>query len=72
MPPRTAKGARVAAVAGSAGTSSRERILAEAERIFNALAENGNVKMPIQKTFWASRFGMAVDRFGTPWMINCE
>jgi len=45
---------------------------AEAERIFNALAENGNVKMPIQKTFWASRFGMAVDRFGTPWMINCE
>jgi PhnB protein len=45
---------------------------AEAERIFHALAENGQVKMPIQKTFWASRFGMAVDRFGTPWMINCE
>jgi PhnB protein len=28
--------------------------------------------MPIQQTFWAQRFGMLVDRFGTPWMINCE
>jgi PhnB protein len=44
----------------------------EAERIFLALAENGTVRMPIQKTFWASRFGMLVDQFGTPWMINCE
>jgi PhnB protein len=44
----------------------------EAERIFHALAENGTVRMPIQKTFWASRFGMLVDQFGTPWMINCE
>ncbi len=45
---------------------------AEAERIFHALAENGSVRMPIQKTFWAERFGMLVDRFGIPWMINCE
>ncbi len=45
---------------------------AEADRIFNALAENGSVRMPIQKTFWAERFGMLVDRFGTPWMINCS
>jgi PhnB protein len=44
----------------------------EAERIFHALAANGTVKMPIQQTFWASRFGMLVDQFGTPWMINCE
>jgi PhnB protein len=44
----------------------------EAERIFKALAEKGNVKMPIQETFWAQRFGMLVDQFGTPWMINCE
>ncbi|MBW4667535.1 MAG: VOC family protein [Cyanomargarita calcarea GSE-NOS-MK-12-04C] len=43
----------------------------EAERIFHALAENGTVKMPFQETFWAKRFGMAIDRFGTPWMINC-
>ena len=45
---------------------------AEAERIFHALAEGGAVRMPIGETFWAVRFGMLVDRFGTPWMINCE
>ena len=44
----------------------------EAERIFNALAENGQVHMPFQETFWALRFGMCVDQFGTPWMVNCE
>jgi PhnB protein len=45
---------------------------AEAERIFKALAENGDVKMPLQQTFWAERFAMVVDQFGTPWIINCE
>jgi PhnB protein len=45
---------------------------AEAERIFHALAEGGNVTMPIQETFWARRFGMLTDRYGTPWMVNCE
>jgi PhnB protein len=45
---------------------------ADAERIFHALAEGGNVTMPIAETFWANRFGMLVDKFGTPWMINCE
>jgi PhnB protein len=44
---------------------------AEAERIFHALAENGTVQMPLQETFWAARFGMLIDRFGIPWMINC-
>lgn len=44
----------------------------EAERIFAALSENGTVQMPIQSTFWAARFGMLVDQFGIPWMINCE
>jgi PhnB protein len=44
---------------------------AEAERVFNALARNGNVQMPLQETFWAARFGMLIDQFGTPWMINC-
>jgi PhnB protein len=44
---------------------------AKADRIFQALADRGTIKMPIQQTFWASRFGMVVDRFGTPWMINC-
>jgi PhnB protein len=45
---------------------------AEADRVFQALAENGAVKIPIQETFWAARFGMLVDRFGIPWMINCD
>jgi PhnB protein len=44
----------------------------DGERVFNALSENGTVKMPFQQTFWAKGFGMLVDRFGTPWMINCE
>jgi PhnB protein len=43
-----------------------------AERIFQALAENGKVAMPLQETFWAARFGVLVDRFGIPWSINCE
>ena len=45
---------------------------AEAERLFNALAEKGEIRMPLEKTFWSPRFGMLVDRFGIPWMINCE
>lgn len=45
---------------------------AEADRIFEAFSEGGQVTKPIQETFWAHRFGMLVDRFGTPWMINCE
>ena len=45
---------------------------AEAERIFNALVANGTVRMPLQKTFWAVRFGMLIDQFGVPWMVNCE
>ena len=45
---------------------------AEAERTFHALADGGTVGMPIQETFWASRFGTVTDRFGIPWMINCE
>jgi PhnB protein len=45
---------------------------AQAERIFHALAAGGTVHMPIGETFWAIRFGMLVDRFGTPWMVNCE
>jgi PhnB protein len=46
--------------------------VAEAERLFNALAGNGTVQMPLQKTYWAERFGMLTDRFGIPWMINCD
>ena len=45
---------------------------AEAERIFGDLGEGGSVTMPIAETFWARKFGMLTDRFGVPWMINCE
>ena len=45
---------------------------AEAERVFNSLAENGTVQVPLQETFWALRFGGLVDQFGIPWLINCE
>jgi PhnB protein len=44
----------------------------EAERVFHALADKGQVTMPIGETFWARRFGMLVDQFGIPWMVNCE
>ena len=43
---------------------------AEAERIFAGLSEGGVVMMPLGETFWAQRFGMLTDRFGTPWMVN--
>ena len=39
---------------------------------FVTLSEKATVQMPIQKTFWAARFGMLVDQFGTPWMVNGE
>jgi PhnB protein len=45
--------------------------VSEAERVFGALSEKGSVTMPLQQTFWATRFGMLVDRFGIPWMVNC-
>lgn len=44
----------------------------EAERVFNALAVGGSITMPLDQTFWAARFGMLVDQFGVPWMVNCE
>ena len=46
--------------------------VAEAERVFRELAANGTIVMPLEKTFWAERFGMVVDRFGIPWLVNCE
>jgi PhnB protein len=45
---------------------------ADAERIFHELAKEGRVVAPLEKTFWAPLFGMVVDRFGIPWLINCE
>ncbi len=42
----------------------------EARRRFDALAEGGNVTMPLGESFWAQAFGMLTDRFGVPWVVN--
>ena len=44
--------------------------VAEGRHLFDALAQGGQVVMPFEATFWSPGFGMARDRFGTPWMIN--
>jgi PhnB protein len=44
--------------------------VAEANKVFAALAEGGKITMPIGKTFWVEAFGMLTDRYGTPWMVN--
>jgi len=44
----------------------------EARRIFEALAQDGSVSMPLGETFWSPLFGSCVDRFGVPWMVNVE
>ncbi|MCF7221221.1 VOC family protein [Marilutibacter chinensis] len=43
----------------------------DAERVWAAMTDGGEIKMPLQETFWALRWGMLVDRYGKPWMINC-
>jgi PhnB protein len=45
---------------------------AEAEKVFAALSSGGQVTMPMQPAFWAKRWGMLVDKFGTPWIVNGE
>jgi PhnB protein len=45
---------------------------AEQTAIFERLSNGGQVTMPLEDTFWGARFGMLVDRFGIPWMLNCE
>ena len=63
---------------GSGGSSEMKGIMlalnfdtvAEAEAVFNRFADGGNVTMPFGETFWAERFGMVTDKFGTHWGIN--
>jgi PhnB protein len=43
----------------------------DGERKFKALAEGGTIRMPFGPTFWSKGFGMCVDKFGIPWMVNC-
>jgi PhnB protein len=42
------------------------------KKVFDALAQGGRIEMPFQKTFWGAQFGMLTDRFGVPWMVNCD
>jgi PhnB protein len=46
--------------------------LAEAERVFNGLANGGKVEMPMADTFWGAKFGMLSDKYGIDWMISCR
>ncbi|HJW11179.1 MAG TPA: VOC family protein [Albitalea sp.] len=45
---------------------------AEADKVFDALANGGQVTMPMQPAFWAKRWGMLVDKFGLAWIVNGE
>lgn len=56
------------AISLSLGTSD----VAEAERVFNRLAEGGKVEMPMTDMFWGARFGMLTDKFGIDWMVNAS
>jgi PhnB protein len=44
----------------------------EMDKVFNQLAVNGKVEMPLQDTFWGARFGILIDQFGIRWMLNCD
>jgi PhnB protein len=44
----------------------------EQDRLFELLSEDGEVTMPLEKTFWGARYGMLKDKFGIRWMLNCE
>ena len=46
--------------------------VAQAQKVFDALSIGGQVSMPMQPAFWAKQWGMLVDRFGTPWIVNGE
>lgn len=44
----------------------------DAKRVFDALAEGGQVQMPLAETFFSPAFGMCIDRFGVPWMVTVD
>jgi len=52
----------------SLGTSD----VADAQRVWNALAKGGKIDMEFSDTFWGAKFGMLTDKYGIDWMINCE
>ena len=56
---------------GRVSLSLATRDNAEAERVFNALADGGTIDMPLANSFWGAKFGMCTDRFGLDWMVSC-
>jgi PhnB protein len=58
--------------AGNVSLSLGVNDAAQAERIFNALADGGKISMPFSPAFWGGKFGIVVDRFGTEWMVTSE
>jgi PhnB protein len=50
----------------------QDESIEEQERVFNAIAAGGTVRMPLQDMFWGARFGMLTDKFGIHWMFNFE
>jgi PhnB protein len=46
--------------------------VAAAQRVFDSLAQGGNVEMPLSDMFWGAKFGMLTDKFGIDWMVNCQ
>ncbi|MHA3893362.1 VOC family protein [Acinetobacter sp. GXMZU3951] len=44
----------------------------EAQRLFDALSVNGQIEMPLEKTFWGALYGAFTDQFGVKWMVNCQ
>lgn len=57
---------------GGFAISVSARDVADGRRLFDALADGGQVTLPFDKTFWTEGFGMLTDRFGVPWMVNVE
>jgi PhnB protein len=56
---------------GNISLSIDSRSLAEAQRVWQKLAEGGKVEMPFGDTFWGAKFGTLTDKFGIDWMVNC-
>jgi PhnB protein len=45
---------------------------AQTDAVFSQLSAGGRVTMPLEQTFWAAKFGMCTDKFGTKWMVNYQ
>lgn len=62
---------KVTVVGNNFSISINANTVEETIRIFNALSAGGQVKKPLNKTFWNSYFGMFTDKFGIHWMVSC-